>query len=46
MKLFNAFKWLWYEIGIMGTLIDDYGDSKGAQKHRVELYKKQKELCT
>jgi len=44
MKLLNVFKWMWYELGIMGTLIDDYGDPDGAQKLRIELYKKQDEL--
>ena len=44
MKLLNVLKWMWYELGVMGTLIDDYGDPKGAQKLRIELYKKQDKL--
>jgi len=44
MKLLNALKSFWYELGIMGTLIDDYGDVEGAKKRRLELYKKQDDL--
>ena len=44
MKLLKALKWFWYELGIMGLLIDDYGDIEGAKKRRLELYKKQDDL--
>lgn len=44
MKLLKALKWFWYELGIMGLLIDDYGDVEGAKKRRMELYKKQYKL--
>ena len=44
MRLRNVFKWMWYELGIMGTLIDDYGDPEGSKKLRKELYDKQDRL--